>query len=44
MFLEVAEADPFTVGRTLHSLRLAGWFDEANAVLVGRTPAPGRGR
>jgi muramoyltetrapeptide carboxypeptidase len=40
VFLEVAESDPFTVARSLHSLKLAGWFDEANAVLVGRTPAP----
>lgn len=40
VMLEVAEADPFSVGRALHSLRLAGWFDEAEAVLVGRTPAP----
>jgi muramoyltetrapeptide carboxypeptidase len=40
VFLEVAEADPFTAGRALHSLRLAGWFEEAAAVLVGRTPAP----
>ncbi|WP_148615652.1 S66 family peptidase [Nocardioides rubriscoriae] len=40
VFLEVAECDPFTVARSLHSLRLAGWFDEATAVLVGRTPAP----
>lgn len=42
--LEVAEADPFSVGRALHSLRLAGWFDEAEAVLVGRTPAPDAAR
>lgn len=40
VFLEVAEADPFTAARALHSLRLAGWFDNAEAVLVGRTPAP----
>ena len=40
VFLEVAEADPATVARSLHALRLAGWFEEANAVLVGRTPAP----
>lgn len=40
VMLEVAESDPFTVGRALHSLRLAGWFEEAEAVLVGRTPAP----
>jgi len=26
--------------RYLHSLRLAGWFDRAAAVLVGRTNAP----
>jgi muramoyltetrapeptide carboxypeptidase LdcA involved in peptidoglycan recycling len=25
----------------LHGLRLAGWFDDADAVLVGRTHAPG---
>lgn len=38
--LEVAEADPFTAARALHSLRLAGWFEAAEVVLVGRTPAP----
>lgn len=40
VFLEAAESDAYTVCRMLHSLRLAGWFDEANAILVGRTPAP----
>lgn len=40
VYLEVAESDPFSVGRMLHSLRLAGWFEQATAILVGRTPAP----
>lgn len=40
VFVEAAEADPFTVARSCHSLRLAGWFDHATAILVGRTPAP----
>lgn len=38
--LEVAEHNPYDVARTLHGLRLAGWFDDAVGVLVGRTPAP----
>ena len=41
VYVEVAEVDAFTAGRMLHHLRLAGWFDRANAVLVGRTSAPG---
>lgn len=40
VYLEVAGADAATVCRTLHGLRLAGWFDDARAVLVGRTHAP----
>lgn len=41
VYVEVAEVDAFSAGRMLHHLRLAGWFDRANAVLVGRTSAPG---
>lgn len=39
--LEVAEANPYEAARTLHGLRLSGWFDDAVGVLVGRTPALG---
>ncbi|WP_137293346.1 S66 family peptidase [Nocardioides dongxiaopingii] len=41
VYLEAAEADAYAVGRALHGLRLAGWFEQATAVLVGRTRAPG---
>ncbi|WP_170236295.1 LD-carboxypeptidase [Marihabitans asiaticum] len=40
VYLEVAEAGPYEVARAVHGLRLAGWFDRASGVLVGRTPAP----
>lgn len=40
VYLEVAEAGPFEAARALHGLRLAGWFDRACGVLIGRTPAP----
>jgi muramoyltetrapeptide carboxypeptidase LdcA involved in peptidoglycan recycling len=40
IYVEVAEADAFTAARMLHGLRLAGWFDVANAVLVGRPAGP----
>lgn len=40
VYLEAAEDDAFTICRSLHHLRLAGWFDHAVAVLVGRTSAP----
>lgn len=38
--LEASGADAATVLRLLWSLRLAGWFEAATAVLVGRTTAP----
>jgi muramoyltetrapeptide carboxypeptidase LdcA involved in peptidoglycan recycling len=43
VYVEVAEADAVTVARMLHHLRLAGWFDRANAVLVGRSAGPSAG-
>ena len=42
VFLEAAEDDAHTIGRHLHALRLAGWFDDATAILIGRTGAPDR--
>ena len=40
LYLEAAEDGAIDVARHLWRLRLAGWFDRANAVLVGRTSAP----
>ncbi|CAL9357643.1 Microcin C7 self-immunity protein MccF [Streptomyces sp. enrichment culture] len=40
VYVEAAEQDAFTICRNLHGMRLAGFFDAANAVLVGRTAAP----
>jgi muramoyltetrapeptide carboxypeptidase LdcA involved in peptidoglycan recycling len=40
VYLETAGAEAASVCRTLHGLRLAGWFDHARAVLIGRTRAP----
>lgn len=41
VYLEACEDGAYTIARTLHSLRYAGWFEHANAVLIGRTAAPG---
>lgn len=41
--VEAAEAHALDVARMLWRLRLAGWFDAATAVLVGRTAAPAAG-
>lgn len=43
VYVEVAEHSAADVGRELMGLRLAGWFDRANAILVGRTHAPATG-
>jgi muramoyltetrapeptide carboxypeptidase len=40
VYLEVAGADAPTALRLLWSLRLAGWFDHATGILIGRTTAP----
>lgn len=40
VYVEAAGDDAATICRNLHGLRLAGWFEHARAVLVGRTSAP----
>ena len=40
VYLDTAGDDAAAICRNLHGLRLAGWFDHARAVLVGRTRAP----
>lgn len=40
VFLEAAGDDAATICRNLHGLRLAGWFEHARAILIGRTNAP----
>lgn len=40
IYLEAAESPAYEIGRRLHQLRQAGWFDAATAVLTGRTGAP----
>ncbi len=40
VYLEVCEHGAYDACRALHGLRYAGWFDHANAVLVGRTRGP----
>ncbi|GCD32463.1 putative carboxypeptidase [Streptomyces chrestomyceticus JCM 4735] len=39
VYVEAAGDDAFTICRNLHGMRLAGFFDAANAILVGRTSA-----
>jgi muramoyltetrapeptide carboxypeptidase LdcA involved in peptidoglycan recycling len=40
VYVEAAGEDAAMICRNLHGLRLAGWFEHARAVLVGRTSAP----
>jgi muramoyltetrapeptide carboxypeptidase len=40
VYLEASDDEAFTICRHVHGMRLAGWFDDAAAVLVGRTSAP----
>lgn len=40
VYLEIAEAGSYGAARMLHGLKLAGWFEAANAVLIGRSAGP----
>jgi muramoyltetrapeptide carboxypeptidase len=40
VYVEACEENAVNTCRYLHGMRLAGWFDRAAAVLVGRTKAP----
>lgn len=40
VYLEAAGSDAIGVMRMLRSLRLAGWFDAAKGILIGRTNSP----
>lgn len=40
VYVEASEDDAYDICRNLHGMRLAGFFDHARAVLVGRTRAP----
>jgi muramoyltetrapeptide carboxypeptidase len=40
VYVEACEDHAVDICRYLHGMRLAGWFDRAAAVLVGRTSAP----
>ncbi len=40
VYLEACEANAAAICANLHALRLAGWFEDATAILVGRTSAP----
>ncbi len=41
VYLEAAGDDAFSICRSLHGMRMAGFFTGAQAILVGRTEAPG---
>ena len=40
VYVEAAEDGAYSICRNLHGMRLAGFFDTAVAVLIGRTKAP----
>lgn len=39
--LDIAEWASYDICRALHAMRLRGWFDRSNGILVSRTKAPG---
>jgi len=39
VYVEAAEESSYDIGRRLHSMKLAGWFADANAILVRARPA-----
>ncbi|MEV5744224.1 hypothetical protein AB0L30_29560 [Microbispora rosea] len=41
VYIEASADDAATICRNLHGMRMAEFFTNANAVLVGRTRAPG---
>lgn len=43
VYLEASDFGAYDVARILHGLRLAGWFEEATAIMIGRTKAPAVG-
>jgi muramoyltetrapeptide carboxypeptidase len=40
VYLEACEHPAYDIARVLHGLRLAGWFEHASGVVIGRTSAP----
>jgi muramoyltetrapeptide carboxypeptidase len=43
VYVEACEDAALNIARHLWSMRLAGWFEHANAILIGRTHAPASG-
>lgn len=43
VYVDIAEDNAFSVCRSLHGMRMAGYFDAANAIVVSRTSAPDAG-
>ena len=39
VYLETSGDSSYDIGRRLHGMKLAGWFEDANAIILGRTRA-----